>query len=258
MAGDDWGIGGEGEDGGEGAAGGVEFGEEGFELGSIGAVVDGEVVGGAGGEAGGGPATSSDSTASARAFWASNSCRWACKRWVSSSATICPGSTRSPSSTATRMTKPASSNPKSLPRRASITEAGKQTLLEWLAEPSDPMAIREELLVKIRGGHLVEPETMLAELRRRLAEHQEKLNYLRGVEAEHYPEPDELTGSPLMIYLTMRCGIRYQTAWVEWCREAIARLERDSNRKAGDRKGGSAGIALNGARLRNPTAAPLD
>jgi len=102
-----------------------------------------------------------------------------------------------------------------------LTPIGKEILTAWIAEPSEPMAIREELLVKVLAGHLVSPATMVKELQRRQQIHAEKLAAFKTVEQEM------LAAAPMSerekcVYLTLRCGIKYETGWVEWCEEAIA------------------------------------
>ena len=107
----------------------------------------------------------------------------------------------------------------------SITDTGKQELLDWIGQPSEPMSVREDLMIKVRAGHLVEPEVLLAELSRRKTIHAGKLAQLLDMERESFPNPDELEGGSLMMYLTLRCGVRYESMWKEWCEEAIARME---------------------------------
>ncbi|MEM9512256.1 MAG: PadR family transcriptional regulator [Cyanobacteria bacterium P01_E01_bin.48] len=107
----------------------------------------------------------------------------------------------------------------------SITAAGTEELLDWMGQPSEPMCVREDLLVKVRAGHLVEPQVLIEELTRRQEIHAGKLAQLLEMEREHFSEPDELEGESLMIYLTLRCGLRYESMWVEWSKEAIARMK---------------------------------
>lgn len=116
-----------------------------------------------------------------------------------------------------------------------ITAAGKLELVEWLVEPADPMSVREDLMVKVRGSHLVAPQVMLAELERRQRIHEEKLAALREIERTDYAEPDRLSDSEFVQYLTLRCGIRYESGWADWCAEAIERLQQRVVQKEGDR-----------------------
>lgn len=108
-----------------------------------------------------------------------------------------------------------------------VTAIGKETLTTWIAEPSDPMAIREELLVKILAGHLVSPKIIIQELQRRHEMHSQNLAACREMELEMLGEGDasELSITDKCMYLTLRRGIRYETEWVEWCEEAITAFQ---------------------------------
>lgn len=108
-----------------------------------------------------------------------------------------------------------------------VTSTGKEILTTWIAEPSDPMAVREELLVKILAGHLVSPEIMIQELQRRHEIHSQNLAACREMEREMLGEGkmSELSTTNKCMYLTLRRGIRYETEWVEWCQEAIAAFQ---------------------------------
>jgi DNA-binding PadR family transcriptional regulator len=106
----------------------------------------------------------------------------------------------------------------------SLTEEGRQDLISWIMEPSEPTAIREGLLVKVRSGFIVPDEILIAEIERRKKIHQQKLAYFRSIEPAF--NPDELTRPQRNLYLTLRCGIRYETSWIDWCDEAIALLQK--------------------------------
>lgn len=105
-----------------------------------------------------------------------------------------------------------------------ITTLGKEILTTWIAKPSEPMAVREELLVKVRAAHLVSSEVIIEELERRRKIHLENLAACKDKEREKYAEPSELSLAEKCKYLTLRRGIRYETEWVAWCEEAIAML----------------------------------
>jgi DNA-binding PadR family transcriptional regulator len=105
-----------------------------------------------------------------------------------------------------------------------ITTVGKEMMTTWIAEPSEPMAVREELLVKVLAAHLVAPEVMIQELKRRQQIHQGKLDACLEEEKQMLAESPELSPSCKSSYLTLRRGIRYETEWVDWCKEAIAML----------------------------------
>jgi DNA-binding PadR family transcriptional regulator len=103
-----------------------------------------------------------------------------------------------------------------------ITPIGKEILTDWIAEPSEPMAVREELLVKVLAAHLVPPTVIIQELKRRQQTHQKRLEACLEKEQEMLAESSELASAAhKSIYLTLRRGIRYETEWVDWCEEAI-------------------------------------
>ena len=106
-----------------------------------------------------------------------------------------------------------------------ITPIGKEMLTTWIVKPSDPMAVREELLVKVLAGHLVSPEIIIEELKRRQQLHAQNLAACKEKEREKYIEVDKLSPAEKCRYMTLRRGIRYETEWVEWCSEAIAMFE---------------------------------
>ena len=111
-----------------------------------------------------------------------------------------------------------------------ITTIGKEILTTWIAEPSDPMAIREDLLVKIRAGYLVPQEVIIQELERRRELHLQNLEACKQKEQEKYADLAKLSLAEKCRYLTLRRGIRYETEWVAWCEEAIAAFSVDPER----------------------------
>ena len=113
----------------------------------------------------------------------------------------------------------------------SLTLLGKEKLAEWIAQPCKPSASKEELLVKLYAGDLVEPEILVAELQRHCQIHQETLSAYRDIEQQYFQNPKEMSFDAQCKYLTLRRGIRYETDWIGWCEEAIALLSTDENGK---------------------------
>jgi len=108
----------------------------------------------------------------------------------------------------------------------SLTEIGKQELINWIMQPSEPTSVREGLLVKVRSGFIVPEEILISEIKRRKQLHQQKLNYYHSIEPE-FGDTTNLARPQRHLYLTLRCGIRYETMWVEWCDEAIEQLQQE-------------------------------
>lgn len=103
-----------------------------------------------------------------------------------------------------------------------ITQKGKEILKAWIAEPSEPMAIREEILVKVLAAYQVSPETIIKELKRRRQKHLQQLDKYKQAEQKNFADIEGLSLEQKCRYLTLRRGIRYETEWVAWCEEAIA------------------------------------
>jgi len=107
----------------------------------------------------------------------------------------------------------------------SITASGQAILRDWIAEPSTPTPVREELLVKVLASHLVNPEIVLTELQRRQAIHQQQLDIYLEIQAQYGTELHQLPLEQQCRYMTLRRGIRYEQSWVEWCDEVMDWLE---------------------------------
>jgi DNA-binding PadR family transcriptional regulator len=105
-----------------------------------------------------------------------------------------------------------------------ITAAGKEELIEWIAQPCEPPPSKEDLLVKIFAGHLVESDLLLQELERHRQIHLKQLSIYQKIEQEYFAEPEKLPRKHKLSYLTLRRGIRYEMDCVAWCDEAIVML----------------------------------
>ncbi len=103
----------------------------------------------------------------------------------------------------------------------SITKQGKIELENWMNLPSEPTVIREDLLVKVRAGCLVNPEIIIQELTHRRHIHQQTLTRYRQKEQDFLEKFETLSMVEHCIYLTLKRGIRYETQWIEWCDEAL-------------------------------------
>ena len=108
-----------------------------------------------------------------------------------------------------------------------ITEKGIEILKNWLVEPAEPMAIREELLVKVIAAKLLPKSVILQEIKRRSQVHAQQLSHYKEIAQEKFPDLARLSYEQKCSYLTLRRGIRYETSWIAWCEEAIALLSEE-------------------------------
>ncbi|MBO3462735.1 PadR family transcriptional regulator [Aetokthonos hydrillicola Thurmond2011] len=103
----------------------------------------------------------------------------------------------------------------------SVTDLGRKELAEWIAQPSEPTSVREDLLVKIFAGYLVPKPVIIEELKRRRKIHLEKLSAYQDLERQDFGNIENLALEKRFRYQALRRGIRYEADWVEWCNEAI-------------------------------------
>ncbi len=109
-----------------------------------------------------------------------------------------------------------------------ITEKGIEKLKDWLLEPAEPMAIREELLVKVIAAELVPRSVILQEIQRHRQIHTQQLSVYKEIEQQKFPEQvDQLSFKQKCFYATLRCGLSYESYRIAWCDEAIALLSED-------------------------------
>jgi DNA-binding PadR family transcriptional regulator len=107
-----------------------------------------------------------------------------------------------------------------------LTEAGQNYLRDWIAQPSMVPAIKDELLVKLFAGDLVEPTVILCELEHHRAQHQDILATYEAIEQQQFADINQRGANICYQYLTLRLGIRLETEWLAWCEEAIGFIKR--------------------------------
>jgi len=106
----------------------------------------------------------------------------------------------------------------------SITEQGQQELIDWLAKPCEPTAMREDLGVMGLAGHLVSSQVVIREIERRRQLHLEMVEQVKKLDEHFTKHLDSLELKDLYMHLIIRRGIRYQEDWVAWCDEALAAI----------------------------------
>lgn len=106
----------------------------------------------------------------------------------------------------------------------SITDVGKEYLCEWIRQPGKISPMKDDLLVKIFAGHLVDKQVILQELRHHQTQHQHTLETYRAIERDFFGDItcDEFRE---LRYLTLLNGIELENAWLNWCDRAIDLLK---------------------------------
>jgi DNA-binding PadR family transcriptional regulator len=117
-----------------------------------------------------------------------------------------------------------SSSP-STEKRYRLTSQGRNHLTEWIMQPSEPGALREDLLLKVRAGSLVPSEVLLKELRRRRTLHAERLAVYHDIQERDFPDPQHLSYEQRLLYLPLLRGLMFEKDNVAWCDTAIDLLQ---------------------------------
>ncbi|HPJ39209.1 MAG TPA: PadR family transcriptional regulator [Spirochaetota bacterium] len=105
-----------------------------------------------------------------------------------------------------------------------VTDEGTQYLVEWIAGPTEPSPVKEDLLAKFHVGYLVPIHIIIDEILRRRKIHEEKLNVYREREREYFPDVEQMSMKAKFRYLNLRRGITHEASWISWFDEALALL----------------------------------
>lgn len=105
-----------------------------------------------------------------------------------------------------------------------VSAAGRAELQRWIAEPTEPNHLRNELAVKIRAAQQGDIPALAAEVARHRDGHAARLEIYRMIEKRDFPVPDQLSGTALHQYLVLRGGIRVEEGFAGWCQEVLDAL----------------------------------
>ncbi len=104
-----------------------------------------------------------------------------------------------------------------------VTPTGLEMLKEWMLEPTEPTAIREDLGIKLLAASLVDRNIIVQEIQRRQRIHTTFLNLYYDLKAG-YQAQDSLSPFHQFSYIMLQRGIRYESEWIAWCDEALVML----------------------------------
>ena len=110
----------------------------------------------------------------------------------------------------------------------SLTKPGLQKMTDWIAQPCKPSPTKDELLVKLLAGYLVDPHILVTELKRHRQLHQVNLSVYQDSEQQYFQNPQQLPIKTKFRYLILRRWVRYENDWLAWCEEAIKLLTADA------------------------------
>ena len=102
-----------------------------------------------------------------------------------------------------------------------VTELGRQALTDWTAQPCNISPVKEEILVKLFVGNLVEREVLQTHIETHRRRYEERLALYRMIETKGFADVHSLSVDDHFRYLTLRCGIQDATSWIAWCDEVL-------------------------------------
>lgn len=102
-----------------------------------------------------------------------------------------------------------------------VLPLGQQELLRWVAEPSAPIDLRDEFMVRLRADAAMGPLGLDVELQRRIALHQEKLQTYRAIEARDFSQGQVLSREARIHHMILKKGILYEEASIQWAQEIL-------------------------------------
>lgn len=107
----------------------------------------------------------------------------------------------------------------------SLTKKGEAELLEWLAQETKEKPVKDELLIRIFCGHLIDPSLFIDEVKRLQKKHLEKFQTYSDIEKQHFSKPETLPRHLQFQYLTLQRGLTFEKGRLEWCKAALKTLE---------------------------------
>jgi DNA-binding PadR family transcriptional regulator len=105
-----------------------------------------------------------------------------------------------------------------------VLPPGQQELLRWAAEPSTPMDLRDDFMVRLRADAAMGPLALAPELERRIALHQATLQTYRAIEARDFVNGRPQTREARIHHMILKKGILYEEASIAWAEEMMAIL----------------------------------
>lgn len=111
----------------------------------------------------------------------------------------------------------------------SPTEDGIYALRRWVESPTEPLVVRDEMVLKAYSLWLANPETAAARFRDQERRHREQLaqyEQFRNEMEQHWGSQLANPGTPeWATYATLRRGLAYEREVAEWCGWIAEQLE---------------------------------
>lgn len=109
-------------------------------------------------------------------------------------------------------------------REYRVLPAGRTELIRWANEPSPPMDLRDEFMVKLRADAALSEVDLRPEIARQIAHHQEKLAHYKAIEERDFLLVHPLTRESRIQHMILKKGILYEEASIGWAQDMLGVL----------------------------------
>ena len=106
-------------------------------------------------------------------------------------------------------------------REYRVLLAGREELVRWAQEPSTPMDLRDEFMVKLRADAALGEINLRGELRRRIALHRDQLAHYRAIEQRDFLHGKPLSREASIHHMILKKGILYEEGTIAWDEEML-------------------------------------
>lgn len=104
-----------------------------------------------------------------------------------------------------------------------LTPEGRAALKHWAARPSNPVSMKDDLLVRLYALDSVEIEPLRNDLMARMEHHRDRADRYERILNKRFPEGTSAQADTGKLLL-LRMGLRHERAVAEWCEESIEAL----------------------------------
>ena len=105
-----------------------------------------------------------------------------------------------------------------------VLVAGREELARWAEQPSAPMDLRDEFMVKLRADAVLSEIDLRPELARHLQLHREKLAHYQTIEMRDFPVGRTLSRHAQIQHMILKKGILYEQGSIAWAQEMLGVL----------------------------------
>lgn len=105
-----------------------------------------------------------------------------------------------------------------------VLPAGRAELARWAGQPSPPMDLRDEFMVKLRADAVLTEVDLRPELARHLELHRGKLAQYRAIEARDFSPSGSLSRNAQIQHMILKKGILYEQNSIAWTLDMLAAL----------------------------------